>query len=270
MSMPTGDQLRRAEPALAALMADSMLALKSGEKSFVEVADRAVLLARDGTHNEPLRFLLYKGAMTFYVLAERYDTAADVIDEMNRQIGEIHPWVVMEIIASAAAQVAEARAPRLYEQYRKAKQSYLDWKDDPGWCSMPWKNGLAITGIKQRPVNTLEIPASIGGTNVVALSPSALNGCEDLQYLSFPSNWIDVSVGVFDRTPRLKVVLIPGTNHWYRPAAFNGSFYIYTDNRFSDPMGRTSIAKSRLRPYPKNLIPQREDSSEEKSAAEEK
>ena len=120
LAMPTKDELKKAQPLVAELMAPAMAEFKAKTKTAAEVGEVSEKYAAEA-ETEAAKFLLLKGAMTYYVRAEDYDKAADAVEALKAGVKDVPPSVLSEIISKATVRATSKKAPRLFAQYRQAK-----------------------------------------------------------------------------------------------------------------------------------------------------
>lgn len=125
LAMPTKNELKKAQPLVAELMAPAMADFKAaGTKdkaaAAVKVADTSVGFA-EAAETEAAKFLLLKGAVNFYTRGEAYDKAADAVADLQAKVKDVPSEVIAEITGKATGKISEAKAPRLFALYRKAK-----------------------------------------------------------------------------------------------------------------------------------------------------
>ena len=117
LAMPTKGEFAKAQPIVNELMNPLVNGYKAKKTSAAEVGAKAVEYAREA-ETEAAKFLLLKGAITYYSRAEEYDKAADAVDELDRVVKDIPPDTMLDIISRATSRISEANAPRLHAQYR--------------------------------------------------------------------------------------------------------------------------------------------------------
>ena len=123
LAMPTRAELSKAQPLVNELMAPALAEYKSAADktaAAVKVGDSSCAFAAEA-ETEAAKFLLLKGAVSYYVRGEAYDKAADCIATMQSDIKNLTPDVVAEIVGKATGRISEAKAPRLIAYYRAAK-----------------------------------------------------------------------------------------------------------------------------------------------------
>ena len=119
LAMPTKSDFAKAQPIVNELMNPLVKDFKANKTTAAEVGAKAVEYAREA-ETEAAKFMLLKGAITYYSRAEQYDKAADAVDELSRTVKDIPPDTMLDIISRATSRISEANAPRLHAQYRLA------------------------------------------------------------------------------------------------------------------------------------------------------
>ena len=117
LAMPTKDELSKAQSLVVELMADDVAAYKAKSKKPEEVGDTSVKYAQEAS-TEAAKFLLLKGAISYYVRGESYDKAADAVGALREAVPDVPPDVLEEIIRKNTARVTAKKAPRLYAIYQ--------------------------------------------------------------------------------------------------------------------------------------------------------
>ena len=133
LAMPTRAELSKAQPLVNELMAPALDEYKSATDkaaAAVSVGDRSCAFAAEA-ETEAAKFLLLKGAVSYYVRGEAYDKAADCIATMQSEIKDFTPDVVVEIVGKATSRISETKAPRLVAYYRAAKLQVRARKEVP-------------------------------------------------------------------------------------------------------------------------------------------
>ena len=117
LAMPTKEELSKAQSLVVELMADDVAAYKAKSKKAEEVGDTSVKYAQEAS-TEAAKFLLLKGAISYYVRGESYDKAADAVNALREAVPDVPPDVLEEIIRKNTARVTAKKAPRLYAMYQ--------------------------------------------------------------------------------------------------------------------------------------------------------
>ena len=127
-AMPTKEELMQAQELVKDLTADDVRALKSGAKKPGEVAAAQVALA-DEAETEAGKYLLLQGAFRLYSRSADYDAAADVLARMRRDISDLPPEVVVELVTGEYRRVAAGKAEKVMVIYRYARRTIKYRKD---------------------------------------------------------------------------------------------------------------------------------------------
>ena len=133
LAMPTREELSKAQPLVNELMSPTLEEYKSAADktaAAISVGERSCAFAAEA-ETEAAKFLLLKGALSYYVRGEAYDKAADCIATMQANIGSLAPDVVAEIVGKATSKISESKAPRLLAYYRAAKLQVRARKELP-------------------------------------------------------------------------------------------------------------------------------------------
>lgn len=161
VAMPSKTDLANAQPLVDELMSSVLKSYKAKTKTAKDVAETAVNFVKDA-EEESTKFLLLKGAITFFTRAGEYDKAADVIDMLKAELKDIPPETIAEIIYNATRRTNSNKAPRLFEQYKAAhaqinaqkglKNLEAELKKRPGNLSLrrEYAESLAVFGDWQK------------------------------------------------------------------------------------------------------------------------
>ena len=128
LAMPTQQELKKAQPLVAELMAPIMDDFKAKKKTAAEVADAAVKYAGEA-ETEAAKFMLYRSSIPYYVRGEAYDKAAEAVVQLKSNVKSVPAEVVAEIISKATVRANKEKAPRLFELYQQAKTQATAEKD---------------------------------------------------------------------------------------------------------------------------------------------
>ena len=142
LAMPTKVELTKAQPIVNELMKPLVDDFKAKRKSAKEVAQSAESFAKEA-ETEAAKFLLLRGAVSYYSRSADYDKAADAVALLQSEVKDIPPETVAEIISRATSRISAKNAPRLYSQYRLAKALVKAKKDMP----------RLEAALKKRPLN---------------------------------------------------------------------------------------------------------------------
>lgn len=112
-SMPTAKEIEKVQGLVNDVTASGLKAMKSGAKKPAEVAADQVALAKEA-ESEAERYLLLQSAFKIYVKDGSYDSAADVLETLNRQIKDMDPKAILEIYNKSIFRSFKESAPRLF------------------------------------------------------------------------------------------------------------------------------------------------------------
>ena len=121
-AMPTKTDLAQAQRLVQDLTADDLNALRAGTKKPGEVAAAQLALA-DEAETEAGKYLLLQGAFKLYARSAAYDAAADVLARMRKEIADLPPEVVVELVNGEMRRVAAEKAPGVLAIFRDAQRS---------------------------------------------------------------------------------------------------------------------------------------------------
>ena len=113
LAMPTQQELKKAQPLVAELMAPTMDDFKAKKKTAAEVADMAIKYAGEA-ETEAAKFMLYRSSVPYYVRGEAYDKAADAVEQLKANVKDVPASVIEEIISKATVRATAKKAPRLF------------------------------------------------------------------------------------------------------------------------------------------------------------
>ena len=136
LAMPTKQEISKAQPFVAELMAPIMDDFKAKKKTAAEVAEAAVAYAAEAK-TEPAKFMLYRSSVPYYVRGEAYDKAAEAIDLLKGNVKDVPAEVILEILVKASVDDLKERAPRLYAMYRQTKRQVSAENDVKGLRKKP-------------------------------------------------------------------------------------------------------------------------------------
>ena len=119
-AMPEKKELAKSQPLVNELMSSVVEDYKAKKKTAKEVAETAEKFANEA-EGEAAKFLLLKGAITYYSRAAEYDKAADMVEAIKAGVKDVPPEVLSEIISKATLRISSKNAPRLFAQYKAAR-----------------------------------------------------------------------------------------------------------------------------------------------------
>ena len=121
-AMPTKEELVQAQKLVEDLTADDVRALNAGTKKPGEVAAAQLAMA-DEAETEDGKYLLLQGAFKLYARSADYDAAADALARMRKEIADLPPEVVVELVNSEMRRVAAEKAPKVLALFRDAQRT---------------------------------------------------------------------------------------------------------------------------------------------------
>lgn len=116
-AVPSRSALKDAYEKVAEAIKDVRTEFENGDKEAVDVANRALELV-EMAENSAQEYLLYKGAMMFFVRAKMYDRAAEIANEMAEAMGGVSDAEMLAFIEPALRK-NRREAGELLDLYRK-------------------------------------------------------------------------------------------------------------------------------------------------------
>ena len=120
-AMPTPEAIRKVQPLVAELMADGVAAFEKGNKTAVEVGEAALGYA-EKAETEAAKFVLFKGALQYFVRGKDYDKAAGAVEALCGNVKDVPLEEVVNLIRTAAKGVRGKDAPQLLAMLKAAQQ----------------------------------------------------------------------------------------------------------------------------------------------------
>lgn len=127
-AMPDSAQVKRVQPIVSELMASHVKDFNAGLKSAKEVGEVAEALASEA-EGEAAKYVLLKGALHYYTLANEYDLAAKSIETLRTSVRDIPDKEVASLASKALGRVGKDEAQRLRAIYRVASMRVTAEKD---------------------------------------------------------------------------------------------------------------------------------------------
>ena len=121
-AMPTKRQLAEAQQLVKDLTADDIRAFNAKQKTAGEVAAKHLDLAAKAD-TEAGKYLLLQGAFRLYARGGDYDAAADVLQRMKKDISDVPPELMVELVDGEMRRVAYSKAPKVHAIYSEAKRT---------------------------------------------------------------------------------------------------------------------------------------------------
>ena len=120
-AMPTKKELAAAKQLVADITASELEALKQKKKTPNDVGDFHMQQVKSAA-NEAERFHLLQGAFKLYARGKDYDSAAEALAAMNREIKNLPPEIVVELVQKEMRRVAGERAPKVLAIFNSARR----------------------------------------------------------------------------------------------------------------------------------------------------
>ena len=127
-AMPTRQEIAETRSLVAELMAPALADYKAKTKSAAEVADVSIGFA-ESAKSEAARYLLLRGAVSFYVRGGEYGKAADTVEKLKADVKDVPPAEIADVISSALGRENSRKSPRLYSQLQLAQAQVKASKD---------------------------------------------------------------------------------------------------------------------------------------------
>jgi len=121
-AMPTKRQLAEAQKLVNDLTADDIRSFNAKQKTASEVAAKHLDLAAKAD-TEAGKYLLLDGAFRLYAHGGDYDAAADVLQRMKKDISDIPPELIVELVDGEMRRVAYSKAPKVHAIYSDARRT---------------------------------------------------------------------------------------------------------------------------------------------------
>jgi len=119
VAMPNKTELEAAKLVVGKMTNAELAEYKAGKKTARDVADAHISLA-EKAEKQAEKYLLYQGAFKLYARCEEYDLAADAIQAMKRDVKDIPPEVIAELVSDELRDVPKDRIPRLVAMLNEA------------------------------------------------------------------------------------------------------------------------------------------------------
>lgn len=120
-AMPTKRQLAEAQQLVKDLTADDISALEAKQKTPGEVAAKHLDLAAKAD-TEAGKYLLLQGAFRIYAHGGDYDAAADVLQRMEKDISDVPPELMVELVDGEMSREAYSKEPKVHAIYNDARR----------------------------------------------------------------------------------------------------------------------------------------------------
>ena len=112
VAMPNRQEIAKARPLVAELMTPVVAAYKAKTKTVIEVADAAKGFS--GTaKSEAAKYLLLKGAASYYIKGHDFDKAISIIEDIKANVKDVPPSEIADTISKALDNDTLSKSPRL-------------------------------------------------------------------------------------------------------------------------------------------------------------
>ena len=111
VAMPTKKELAAAQKLVEDVITPDVKALNAGRKTVKDVADVQMKLAEDA-QSEAEKYLLLQSAFKLYSRGEEFDSAAKALTAITRDVKDIPPELVTELVDRVFNRDKGQRAPK--------------------------------------------------------------------------------------------------------------------------------------------------------------
>ena len=114
VAMPTKKELAAAQKLVEDVIAPDVKALNAGRKTVKDVADVQMKLASDA-QSEAEKYLLLQSAFKLYSRGEEFDSAAKALTAITRDINDVPPELIAELVDKEFTRDMGLKAPKEIE-----------------------------------------------------------------------------------------------------------------------------------------------------------
>ncbi|MCQ2390191.1 MAG: leucine-rich repeat domain-containing protein [Kiritimatiellae bacterium] len=234
-AMPTEKELNRATTAVKKLMSAEESARKSNKKTWGDVAAEAMRLA-DTPRTEAEKFLLMKGAVSYYAKGGDLKKAAEAMAALEAAFSDMSQKYADNIIAKALSGKPKLDVARFRQLKDEAKQSVgasatsVKAKDQLAakypnlqkkvvnginWLYVDAGRSVNLVGADSPLPRDLVIPEEIDGKKILMIEERAFEGCAEIVSLKTSDRLISIGESAFAGCPNLESVrLLSGSVRW--------------------------------------------------------
>lgn len=128
VAMPIKKELAAAQKLVEDIIAPDVNALNAGRKTVKDVADIQMKLASD-VRSEAEKYLLLQSAFKLYSRGEEFDSAAKALTAISRDIKDVPPELIVELIDKEFHRGMGLRAPKVLQIFKSARRMIRVRKD---------------------------------------------------------------------------------------------------------------------------------------------
>lgn len=212
VAMPTKKELAAAQKLVEGIIAPDVKALNAGRKTVKDVADIQMKLASDA-QSEAEKYLLLQSAFKLYSRGEEFDSAAKVLTAISRDIKNVPPELIAELVDKEFTRDMGLKAPKEIEAvanriadssvkviHGKATVNGYTWsyRVKNGEAEIvSEKDGKFSCAVSPIPTENLTIPSTLGGSKVTSIGQEAFRDCKGLEAVMFPPSITNIGVLAF-------------------------------------------------------------------------
>ena len=223
VAMPNKKELAAAQKLVEGIIAPDVKALNVGRKTVKDVADAQMKLAADA-QSEAEKYLLLQSAFKLYSRGEEFDSAAKALTAITRDIKDVPPELITELVDKEFNRDMGLKAPKEIEavvsRIVDSGPKVIDAKvtvDGYTWSYrvsngeaeiVAEKDGKFSCAVSPIPTGSISIPSTLGGAKVTSIGQEAFDGCRELTSVTIPPSVRIIGDNAF-RWCALKSVEIP-------------------------------------------------------------
>ena len=221
VAMPTKKELAAAQKLVEDVIAPDVKALNAGRKTVKDVADAQMKLAADA-QSEAEKYLILQSAFKLYSRGEEFDSAAKALTAITRDIKDVPPELITELVDKEFNRDMGLKAPKEIEaavsRIADSGAKVINGKatvDGYTWSYrvnngeveiVAEKGGKFSCAVSPKPTGEVAIPAVLGDAKVTSIGRDALKGCDELLSVTMPKDVKDVQMGAFCNCGKLASV----------------------------------------------------------------
>ena len=238
VAMPTKKELAAAQKLVEDVIAPDVKALNAGRKTVKDVADIQMKLAADA-QSEAERYLLLQSAFKLYSRGEEFDFAAKALTAITRDIKDVPPELITELvdrefnrdmglkapkeIEAAVNRIADG-GPKVFDAKATVDGYTWSYRVSNGEAEIvAEKDGKFSCAVSPVPTGNVVIPETLGGMAVTRIGQCAFKDSKGMTSVKIPSSVKSFGAwGVFAGCSGLTSVTIPNGVKSIEECAFWG------------------------------------------------